>query len=116
MGDEGRLYVDAAILPVYKSLLPHADLILPNCFEAEILSDVKISDRPSLTRAVQKLHQEYRTPHIIVTSVRSSEKKDTLAVFGSSSRSGPFFCLSPMLSKHAGLTKISRRNPTTLFC
>lgn len=90
MGDEGRMYVDAAILPAYQSLLPHADLILPNCFEAEILSDIKIKDVPSLVKAVQKLHQEYKTPHIIVTSVRLGEKTDTLAVFGSSCRSSPF--------------------------
>ena len=35
MGDEGHLYVDENVVPVYKSLLPHADLIVPNQFEAE---------------------------------------------------------------------------------
>lgn len=35
MGDNGRLYVADDVVPAYKSLLPHADLILPNQFEAE---------------------------------------------------------------------------------
>lgn len=35
MGDHGKLYVAEDVVPAYKSLLPHADLILPNQFEAE---------------------------------------------------------------------------------
>lgn len=35
MGDQGRLYVADDVIPVYKSLLPLADLIVPNQFEAE---------------------------------------------------------------------------------
>lgn len=35
MGDNGKLYVAEDVVPAYKSLLRHADLILPNQFEAE---------------------------------------------------------------------------------
>jgi len=35
MGDNGRLYVAEDVVPAYKSLIPSADLILPNQFEAE---------------------------------------------------------------------------------
>ena len=35
MGDEGEWYVDKDVLPIYRSLLPHADLLLPNVFELE---------------------------------------------------------------------------------
>lgn len=35
MGDEGQLYVQEDVVPVYKNLLRDADLILPNQFEAE---------------------------------------------------------------------------------
>lgn len=35
MGDHGKLYVAQDVVPAYKSLLPNADLILPNQFEAE---------------------------------------------------------------------------------
>ncbi|KAL9106430.1 MAG: hypothetical protein Q9227_008518 [Pyrenula ochraceoflavens] len=35
MGDQGKLYVHESVVPAYKELLPHADLILPNQFEAD---------------------------------------------------------------------------------
>lgn len=35
MGDQGRIYVNEDVVPAYKSLVSHADLILPNQFEAE---------------------------------------------------------------------------------
>lgn len=35
MGDNGSFYVSENVVPVYKSLLPHADLIVPNQFETE---------------------------------------------------------------------------------
>ncbi len=35
MGDNGSLYVAPDVVPAYKKLLDHADLILPNQFEAE---------------------------------------------------------------------------------
>lgn len=35
MGDNGKLYVAEDVVPAYRSLIPYADLILPNQFEAE---------------------------------------------------------------------------------
>lgn len=35
MGDQGRLYVNGDVVPAYKEIIKHADLILPNQFEAE---------------------------------------------------------------------------------
>jgi len=35
MGDQGRLYVNDDVVPAYKKMIGHADLILPNQFEAE---------------------------------------------------------------------------------
>ena len=35
MGDMGKLYVSPDVVPMYKSLLSHADLITPNQFETE---------------------------------------------------------------------------------
>ena len=35
MGDQGRLYVNPDVVPAYKNVIQHADLILPNQFEAE---------------------------------------------------------------------------------
>ncbi|KAK2610769.1 hypothetical protein N8I77_004170 [Diaporthe amygdali] len=91
MGDNGRLYVADDVVPAYKSLLPHADLILPNQFEAELLSDVKITDMTSLTRAIEVIHTKYLVPHIVLTSVSLDNDGDasepgaarTLSVVGS---------------------------------
>lgn len=70
MGDHGRIYVAEDTIPAYKALLNHADLILPNQFEAELLSGVRIHDMSSLTQAITSLHQTYRVPHILITSVK----------------------------------------------
>ncbi|KAJ8129691.1 hypothetical protein O1611_g3939 [Lasiodiplodia mahajangana] len=35
MGDNGKIYVAEDVVPAYRSLIHHADLILPNQFEAE---------------------------------------------------------------------------------
>ncbi|KAK0731841.1 Ribokinase-like protein [Lasiosphaeris hirsuta] len=69
MGDNGNLYVAQDVVPVYKSLVSHADLILPNQFEAELLSEARIVDMASLGRAIQVMHERYGIPHIIITSV-----------------------------------------------
>ncbi|KAI1401025.1 Ribokinase-like protein [Hypoxylon fuscum] len=69
MGDNGRLYVADDVVPAYKSLLSYADLILPNQFEAELLSGVKITDSASLEHAIEVLHRDYGVPHIVITSV-----------------------------------------------
>lgn len=103
MGDDGRIYVNADVVPAYKRLLRDADLILPNQFEAEygrctvytglqlncpprLLSDVKITAMPELVDAITKLHKDYRVPHVIVTSVRFDPSSPIISVVGSSSR------------------------------
>lgn len=43
MGDQERLYVGEDVVPVYRSLLTLADLIVPNQFEAEYVPDTLIS-------------------------------------------------------------------------
>ncbi|ROT37319.1 pyridoxal kinase [Sodiomyces alkalinus F11] len=69
MGDNGRLYVAEEVVPAYQALIEHADLILPNQFEAEVLSGVKIVDMDTLKEAIEMLHRRYRIPHVIITSV-----------------------------------------------
>lgn len=38
MGDNGKIYVAEDVVPAYRSLVPYADLILPNQFEAEYVT------------------------------------------------------------------------------
>lgn len=95
MGDEGRLYVAEEIVPAYKEMIRHADLIVPNCFEAELLSGVNIVDMQSLVLAITRLHKTYQVPNVIVTSLRidtktgqrrPSNQTGTIAVVGSTCR------------------------------
>lgn len=86
MGDNNNLYVAHDVVPVYRSLVAHADLILPNQFEAELLSEVKIENMASLGHAIQVMHERYGIPHIVITSVslRQPDHPDaSLSVIGS---------------------------------
>ncbi|TDZ12893.1 putative pyridoxal kinase [Colletotrichum spinosum] len=69
MGDNGKLYVAEEVVPAYRSLIEFADLILPNQFEAELLSGVEITDMDSLQSAIHALHSKHRVPHVVITSV-----------------------------------------------
>lgn len=79
MGDNGKLYIPEDEVPEYKSLLREADLILPNQFEAELLSDTPITDLKSLATAIQVLHKTYRVPHVIITSLRLTPDNHTIS-------------------------------------
>ncbi|KAL2364287.1 hypothetical protein RJZ56_002791 [Blastomyces dermatitidis] len=112
MGDQGQIYVNEDVVPAYKKLIPHADLILPNQFEAELLSGIQITSLSTLADAITTLHRTYNVPHIIVTSVhfptssssdssaiscptkaesgtinQDSPRQDTLTIIGSTARS-----------------------------
>ncbi|KAF2705333.1 Ribokinase-like protein [Pleomassaria siparia CBS 279.74] len=78
MGDNGKLYIPEDEVPEYKALLREADLILPNQFEAETLSDIAITDLTSLAAAIQVLHKTYQVPHVIITSLRLTRDNHTL--------------------------------------
>ncbi|GAO14380.1 hypothetical protein UVI_02055060 [Ustilaginoidea virens] len=87
MGDNGKIYVEEDVVPAYKGLIQFADLILPNQFEAELLSDLKIVGMASLKAAIQALHEKYRVPHVVITSVNfspSGQPPSHLSVVGSS--------------------------------
>ena len=73
MGDAGRFYVPEASAPAYRSFLRDCDLILPNQFELETLSDTKITNMKSLADAIKKLHLDYQLPHVFVTTTHLSE-------------------------------------------
>ncbi|PQE20802.1 MFS monosaccharide transporter protein [Rutstroemia sp. NJR-2017a BBW] len=85
MGDNGRLYVAEDVVPAYKALIKDADLILPNQFEVETLSGVRIQDMETLKLAITTLHEVYRIPHIMVTSISlpTPGAEPSLSVVGS---------------------------------
>ncbi|KAL4753611.1 hypothetical protein BDW72DRAFT_190824 [Aspergillus terricola var. indicus] len=73
MGDQGRLYVNDDVVPAYKNIIQHADLILPNQFEAEVLSGIQITSLETLAKAITALHETYNIPHVVITSVQLSK-------------------------------------------
>ncbi|KAJ4345216.1 proliferating cell nuclear antigen [Didymosphaeria variabile] len=79
MGDNGKLYIPEDEVPEYKTLLRDADLILPNQFEAELLSETTITDLDSLAAAIQVLHKKYQVPHVIITSLRLTHDNRTVS-------------------------------------
>jgi pyridoxine kinase len=69
LGDNGQLYVAAEVVPMYKSIIPHADIILPNQFEAEVLSGCKLDSVGSIPGGLRAMHQQYRIRHIVISSL-----------------------------------------------
>ncbi|KAL6484399.1 hypothetical protein MHYP_G00064440 [Metynnis hypsauchen] len=68
MGDNGAMYVPEALLPVYKEkVVPVADIITPNQFEAELLTGIKISTEKDAVEAMDLLH-EMGPDTVVITS------------------------------------------------
>ncbi|KAJ7746795.1 Ribokinase-like protein [Mycena maculata] len=73
LGDAGRLYVAPDVIPVYRRMLPLSTVITPNWFEVETLTDIELKDLPSLRRALTVLHEEYRVPNVVISSIPLAE-------------------------------------------
>ena len=59
LGDNGRLYVPAALVDVYRDeVVPRAHALLPNQFEAEVLSGVTIRTADDARKACAVLHRK----------------------------------------------------------
>ncbi|KAG6909800.1 hypothetical protein DXG01_015293 [Tephrocybe rancida] len=69
MGDAGKLYVAADVIPIYREMLPLSTIISPNWFEVETLTDIKLNDLPSLRKAISILHNTYRVPNVVISSI-----------------------------------------------
>lgn len=58
MGDNGKMYVPEALKEIYKKeIVPLADVVTPNQFELELLTDDKVTNITELQNAIKKLHQ-----------------------------------------------------------
>jgi pyridoxine kinase len=83
MGDDDQLYVPEEVIPVYKSMISHADVILPNQFEAEILSDYKILQVDDISICLGILHKKYKVSHIVISSLRLPSHPNLILCCGS---------------------------------
>ncbi|XP_062258921.1 pyridoxal kinase-like [Platichthys flesus] len=58
MGDQGAMYVPEELLPVYKDkVVPLADILTPNQFEAELLTGRKIQTEEDALEVMELLHK-----------------------------------------------------------
>ncbi|KAF9438605.1 hypothetical protein BGZ76_006504 [Entomortierella beljakovae] len=73
MGDNGELYVQPDVIPLYRHLMKYANAITPNQFEAEILTDQKITDVKSCLETIEKLHS-MGAENVVITSVSLSSE------------------------------------------
>lgn len=74
---------------------------------SRLLSDVKITDMTSLTRAIEVIHTTYHVPHIILTSVSLDTSDSSSSSFSPTTNSQP---QTPTLSV-IGSTMTSARKP-----
>ncbi|XP_071801197.1 pyridoxal kinase-like [Asterias amurensis] len=81
MGDHGKFYVPEELMSIYRDeLLPLANMITPNQFEAELLSGQKITDEKSALDAMQRLHE--KGVQTVVLSSIPSETNGMLVSYG----------------------------------
>lgn len=83
LGDEGQLYVDQSCIHSYKHLLNNTviDIITPNQFELETLSDIKINDWSSCLKAIEWIQP--KVDFVVLTSVKFPDDKSCIYIFGS---------------------------------
>ena len=74
MGDNNYLYVDKKCVSEYRDVLSHeiVDIVTPNQFELELLTESKINGPESLMVAIQLMHTKYKVPFVVITSLDGS--------------------------------------------
>ncbi|CAN8018260.1 unnamed protein product [Ixodes persulcatus] len=88
MGDNGKLYVPPGLVSIYRErLVLLADVVTPNQFELELLSNKTITTESSVLEAMDVLH-ERGIPIVVLTSYRPSESSKEILLYGSSKKGG----------------------------
>ncbi|RHW71964.1 pyridoxal kinase [Trypanosoma equiperdum] len=72
MGDDGIMYCKKEVLDAYRELVPLADIVTPNYFEASLLSGVTVNDLSSAILAADWFHN-CGVAHVIIKSFREQE-------------------------------------------
>ncbi|GAQ89128.1 Pyridoxal/pyridoxine/pyridoxamine kinase [Klebsormidium nitens] len=90
MGDNGALYVKPELVPVYREkVVPQANILTPNQFEAEQLVQFSIASEKDAFRACEVLHS--RGPQrVVITSVHLNGE---ILIIGSQAAHGKFKAL-----------------------
>lgn len=93
LGDDGRLYVPEALMPVYRTtVLPLAQVCCPNAFELSLLAEVALpACDADVVAGCRIMHERFGVPTVVVTGV-SFEASNVVSMFVSDA-CGDFFAL-----------------------
>lgn len=79
MGDNGKMYVPEDLLPIYRDeIIPLADIITPNQYEVELLTEKKITTEADVWSAVQWFH-ERGIDTVVISSSELGQAKELRA-------------------------------------
>ncbi|XP_006625018.1 pyridoxal kinase [Apis dorsata] len=79
MGDNGKLYVPETLEEIYrKEIISLADIVVPNQFELELLSNIKINTMSDLENAIKKVHK--MGPQTVAVSSTELDNKLTTII------------------------------------
>lgn len=94
LGDDGRLYVPEALMPVYRTtVLPLAQVCCPNAFELSLLAEVALpACDADIVAGCRVMHERFGVPTVVVTGVTFETSKDVVSMFVSDA-CGDFFAL-----------------------
>uniref|UniRef100_A0A131Z5G5 Pyridoxal kinase n=1 Tax=Rhipicephalus appendiculatus TaxID=34631 RepID=A0A131Z5G5_RHIAP len=88
MGDNGKLYVPQSLVNIYKDrLVAMADVVTPNQYELELLSEKQITTESTVLEAMDVLHTK-GIPIVVLTSYRPSDTAKEIYLYGSSKKGG----------------------------
>nr|CCD17296.1 unnamed protein product [Trypanosoma congolense IL3000] len=72
MGDDGKMYCKQEVLEAYRELIPFADVVTPNYFEASLLSGVSVTNLETAVKAADWFHAR-GVPQVIIKSFRQED-------------------------------------------
>lgn len=88
MGDDGKLYVPQSQVNIYRDrLIVMADVVTPNQFELELLSEKEITTESTVLEAMDVLHKK-GIPIVVLTSFRPAESSKEIYLYGSTKKEG----------------------------
>lgn len=84
LGDNGRFYVPQELAAVYRDeIVPIADVLLPNQFEAEQLTGLKVESEADGWKVCKALHDKGRAKCVIISSSSIADKNEHIVSMGS---------------------------------
>lgn len=110
LGDNGRLYVPPALVDTYREeVVPYAHALLPNQFEAELLSGVTIRTVEDAQRACAALHRRNVNLVMITSAEMVATPPDV------SSEAAPASPAVPSVASAAASSPASTKPPLTVL-